>query len=170
MNKTQFKLILDSNITDSYIASPSIYNANYYVDLKSVITNDEDLDKSYYVYINFRSKATTITLGGIANTSIFLLNIDFNKGTKTSKFQSGSTPTNITNIIPITISQENGVATSPITYFDLKDRDQIPSIINNIRSINFIKLNVVTANSYQTFAPTTPDNTKYVCILSFVEV
>ncbi len=177
MNKTQFKLILDSNIAASFTGTQ--FNAKYYVDFKDIISNDADLDKSYYVYVTFKSICSTIAGGNFSNEALYLLNLDFGKGTNTSKFNTVtsliSNPTNITHILPLTCTLEKG-STIPQLYFELYDNDQTPTIINNIRSLNFIRLNVLLAfNStnnviYGSYNPTHPGNVKYVCILSFVEM
>jgi len=75
-NKKTFKIFLDSFNTASY-AGTSQFNASFYVDLKTVISNDEVFDKSYYVYVNFRTLAAVQGASDIAsNARLYLLNID----------------------------------------------------------------------------------------------
>ncbi len=71
-NKRTFKIFLDSFNTASFTGTQ--FNASYYVDLKTVISNDEDFDKSYYVYFSFRTIANTQTNNNIAsNTKRFFI-------------------------------------------------------------------------------------------------
>ena len=166
-NKTTFKILLNSFITTSYVANNNNhYNAKYYVDLKDVINNDEDLDKSYNVYVSFRSTGAALS-NGINNADTYLLNIDFSKMSNTVQYQQQNKPNrNICNIIPVSITLERTASTTSL--FDLKETEQNPTKINNIRSINFITLNLITADTYETFAMSS--GSKYVCILTFLEI
>jgi len=172
-NKLSFKVLLDSFNDASFASSGTQFDRSYYVDFKQLVVNDADLDKSYNVYASFRSIASTVGLNGIRTDKVFLLNIDFNKGSNIIQYtQSTRINKNISHILPISCSLERGSG-SVYTYFDLKDNDQMPTVVNNIRSINTIKLQVIEANTYVIFTPTTtgaPDNSKYVCILTFVEI
>ena len=85
-NKKTFKIFLDSFNTASFTGS-SQFKASYYVDLKTVISNDEDFDKSYYVYVNFRTLSNSQGNTGVTTDSrLYLLNIDFNKGLNTISY------------------------------------------------------------------------------------
>ncbi len=172
-NKLSFKVLLDNFITSSFTGAQ--YNASYYVDFKKLVVNDEDLDKSYYVYVTFRTMGNLVTNNSISNDHLFLLNIDFNKGPNIIQYATSSRPIkNICYIIPIEDSLERGVSNTQVfTCFHLKDSDHKPTVVNNIRSINSIKLQVIEADSYNIFTPTTtgaPNNSKYTCILTFVEM
>ena len=158
-NKLSFKVLLDNFNPDSFTGPQ--YDASYYVDFKSLIVNDADLDKSYNVYVTFRSLSAGYGSNGIRSDRIYLLNIDFNKNTNIIQYQPSTRPNkNICQILPFSVSLERG-STVPYTYFYLNDGDQTPTVINNIRSINSIKLQVLEANTYIIFAPSptgTPAN------------
>ncbi len=49
--KKSFKIVLDSNNTDSWTGS--LYKANYYLDLTQIIQNNDDFFKSYYMFCLF---------------------------------------------------------------------------------------------------------------------
>ncbi len=168
-NKLSFKVLLDNFNTSSFTIG-SQFNANYYVDFKKLIVNDEDLDKSYYVYVTFKSMGFGTATTGISNDHLYLLSIDFNKGSNTIQYTTPSRPNkNICHVIPINESLERGTSTV-FVYFELKDNQQMPTVVNNIRSINTINLEVIEADTYTTFTPTTPAASKYTCILTFVEM
>ncbi len=142
--KTSFKILLNSYVTASYTGTQ--FNAKYYVNLTDVISNDADFDKSYYVYVTFRSRCAAIATNKLENTDSFYLNIDFNKKSNISQYQQqNKTIKNISYILPVMTTLEKGTTTVN-TFFYLKDKDQKPTIINNIRSINFITLNVTQAD------------------------
>jgi hypothetical protein len=173
-NKLSFKVLLDSFNDDSFVSGSPQFDRSYYIDFKSLIVNDADLDKSYNVYVSFRSLGATYNTNGIRTDKVFLLNIDFNKGFNIIQYTpSTRTNKNISHILPVSSSLERG-SSVVFTYFDLKDNNQMPTVVNNIRSINSIKLQVIEANTYVIFTPVTgaaaPDNSKYVCILTFVEI
>ncbi len=83
-NKLSFKVLLDCFNDDSFTGPQ--FDRSYYVDFKSLIVNDADLDKSYYVYVTFRSLEATYSTNGIRSDKIYLLNIDFNKGLNTLSY------------------------------------------------------------------------------------
>lgn len=51
--KTNFNIILNSTIASSFTGN--IYNANYYIDLASLLDNDEDYKKKYKVSLRFKT-------------------------------------------------------------------------------------------------------------------
>ena len=106
-NKRTFKIFLDSFNTASFTGT-SQFNASYYVDLKTVISNDEDFDKSYYVYVNFKTLMATQGVSGITSESrIYLLNIDFNKGLNTISYGGTRPIKNICHILNVKTSDED---------------------------------------------------------------
>jgi len=181
-NKLSFKVLLDSYNTSSFTGTQ--FNASYYVDFKRYIVNNEDLDKSYYVYASFESMGNIQSSNEITNENLYLLSINFNKGNNIIQYATPSRPVkNICYIIPVDESYERGVAAtgSVATYtrFRLKDKQQMPTVVKNIRSINAINLQVIVAGTNATipvtypnniFTPTTPNNSKYTCILTFLEI
>ena len=162
-NKRTFKILLDANRTDSYTGNQ--FNASYYVDLRNIIVNDEDFDKQYHMYCSFRSRAEHILNNQISSNQVYLLNIDLNKGINT--YQYTQPYKNISFILPTMVNNEQILAQ---IYFYLKEIDNMAVYINNIRSINFINLNVYKASDNSLFIPDIGNYSTYVCILTFVEV
>ncbi len=70
-NKLSFKVLLDNHNTASF-TTESQFNASYYVDFKKLIVYDEDLDKSYYVYVTFKTMGNFVTSNAISNENLFL--------------------------------------------------------------------------------------------------
>jgi hypothetical protein len=170
-NKKTFKIFLDSFNAASYTGTQ--FNASFYVDLKTVISNDEDFDKSYNVYVNFRTLAAVQGASGIAsNARLYLLNIDFNKGLNTLSYGGTRQMKNICHILNIKTTDEDSLETVPVmlTYLELKDSDQMPSVVHNLRNVNTILLQVLTSDNFSIFAPGVPANSRYCCILTFVEM
>jgi len=163
-NKRTFKILLDANRTDSYTGNQ--FNASYYVDLRNIIVNNEDFDKQYHMYCSFRSRGDHIVNNEISTNEVFLLDINLNKGINT--YQYTQPYKNMSFILPVSVSNE--LSATPQTYFYLKEIDNMPVFINNIRSINFINLNVYKASTNTLFDPILDYNSYYVCILTFVEV
>ncbi len=180
-NKRTLKIFLDNFNTASFTGTQ--FNASYYVDLKTIIRDDEDFDKSYNVYVNFRTIAAIQTSNGISsNARIFLLNIDFNKGLNTLSFGGATRPMrNISHILDIKTTNEDIVgdpyAATPVlgivyTYLELSDPNQMPSVVQNLRNVNTILLQVLTTDtgSVAPFVSSSPANSKYACIITFVEM
>ncbi len=70
-NKRTFKILLESSNTASFTSvANNPYNASYNVDLKTVISNDEDFDKSYYVYATFRSRSDNKASNGVTLSEV----------------------------------------------------------------------------------------------------
>ena len=61
--KKSFKIFLDSNNTNSYTGG--LYNATYSINLNTIITNSDDLNKYYYMYCSFVSTANDIANNNI---------------------------------------------------------------------------------------------------------
>jgi len=162
-NKKTFKILLDSNHGASYTGS-TIFNATYYIDLTKLLTKQEDFNKPYLMYCTFKSRADTIANNGVTNNEVYFLTIDLYKGYNLYQYNNRSG--NTVYIVPVSYSLEAAVSQ---TYFDLKDNDSKPVYISDLNNVSKIYLNLSNASSSATFAPTTPANSKYVCLLTFVE-
>lgn len=164
--KRSFKVVLDSYNTNSYTGSE--FNAHYYIDLLRLINDDKAYDKQYYIYCNFLSKAENITNNQITTTNNYTLSLNFNN-TSNQLYQYDQTK-NYSFNIPVENLTDTGGAIH--TLFKLNDNTQQPLFIQNIRNLTKINLQVYqnTAPNVQTiFNPSTPNNSKYICILTFVE-
>ncbi len=76
--KKSFKIFLDSNNTNSWTGN--LYNVTYSINLNTIITNSDDLNKYYYMYCSFISQANINTTNTIQSTNVYILHIDMGKG------------------------------------------------------------------------------------------
>lgn len=160
--KRTFKILLDSDRTNSYTGAQ--YNANYYIDLKQIISDDMAFDKSYYMYCTFRSRADTITNNGINSNNIYSLHIDMGRGINVYQYNHSK---NVSFLVPVSVSNETA---TPQTYFNLTDDLAQPVFIQNIRNMNYITLNLINNSTNATFTGSGVDaNLRYVCMLTFIE-
>jgi hypothetical protein len=160
--KRTFKVLLDSDRTNSYNGTQ--FNANYYIDLKQIITDDSAYDKSYYMYCTFRSRSDTIANNGINSNNIYSLHIDMGRGINVYQYNHSK---NVSFLVPVSVSNETA---TPQTYFNLTDDLAQPVFLQNIRNMNFITLNLINNSNNTTFTGSGVDaNLRYVCMLTFVE-
>lgn len=159
--KRTFKIFLDSNRSNSF--SGGLFNANYYIDLTHIIFNDNDFNKSYYMYISFVSRPS-IDIGatGLDLSNVYTLHIDMGKGLNIYQFNQVK---NVSAIVPISYIP----TAAPLAYFNLTDNLQKPVFIQDIRNISYITLNLINTTNNTTFSPNTPANFSYVCSLTFIE-
>jgi hypothetical protein len=166
--KRSFKVVLDSYNTNSYTGSQ--FNANYYVDLVRLINDEKAFDKQYNIYCQFISKSESITNNQITSTNIYTLSLNFNN--VSSQIYQYNQFRNYNFIIPVENLTDTGGAIH--TLFKLNDNTQHPVFIQNIRNLTNINLQVCqnTAGDpaiQNIFDPSTMNNSKYICILTFVE-
>lgn len=163
--KRTFKIFLDSNNTSSFTGA-SIFNANYLIDLTSIIQTDADYDKSYYMYMSFVSQANTITNSSIDYGNVYTLHVDMGKGLNIYQYRKVKVPSTILQVeaIPPIATLTAGTI---LTRFNLTDDKTKPTFIQNLRNINMITLNVINTTTNATFTQATATN--YVCVLTFVE-
>jgi hypothetical protein len=157
--KKSFKIYLDSYNTDSWFGT--LYKANYYVDLNQIVTDANDLRKSYYMYCSFVSTTDYIVNNNISPANVYTIHIDMGKGLNIYQFKRLKTPS---FILPVDVIF-SVVATNDSTRFNLLEYQQQPTYINNILNLNVITLNVINT----TTNATTTSNADYICILTFVE-
>jgi hypothetical protein len=159
--KRTFKILLDSNRTNSYDGPQ--FNANYYINLTQIISDDESFDKSYYMYCTFRSRADTIANNSITTNNVYSLHIDMGKGLNIYQFNHSK---NVSFLIPVSVSNETA---TPQTYFNLTDDLAQPVFLQNIRNMNFITINLINNTTNQTFASGSDASSRYTCMLTFIE-
>jgi len=160
--KRTFKILLDSDRTNSYTGNQ--FNANYFIDLKQIITDDNAFDKSYNMYCTFRSIAKPINDNGITSNNVYSLHIDMGRGINVYQYNHSK---NVSFLVPVSVSNE--IAT-PQTYFNLTDDLALPVFLQNIRNMNFITLNLINNSNNTTFTGSGVDaNLRYVCMLTFIE-
>lgn len=160
--KKTFKILLDSNHGASY--SGTQFNASYYIDLTKLLTNQEDFNKSYLMYCTFKSRADIIANNQITSNDVYYLTIDLYKGFNLYQYNNRSG--NTVYVVPVSVSAETATQQ---TYFDMKDYDNMPVLITDLNNVSKIYLNLSLASTSSTFAPTAPANSRYACLLTFVE-
>lgn len=160
-----FKVVLNSYETNSYIGSQ--FNASYNVDLKKIISSDESFDKQYKVYCSFITKSENIANNEISSTDIYTLSVGFNNvGVNSYDYTMYK---NQSFILPVVNCTDTGGAIH--TLLQHTDNDSQPMFIQNIRNLNEIHISVYknTIASQSVFEPATPNNSKYICVLTFEE-
>lgn len=164
--KRSFKVVLDSYDNNSYTGTQ--FDSHYTIDLLKIISDEEAFNKQYNVYCQFLSKAENITNNNITTTNNYTLSLKFNN-TSNQIYQYKQT-INYSFNLPVENLTDTGGAIH--TLFKLNDNTQHPLFIQNIRNLTKINLQVYqnTAPNTQTiFNPAITDNSKYICILTFVE-
>ena len=89
--KKSFKIFLDSNNTSSYTGN-NLYNATYSINLNTIITNSDDLNKYYYMYCSFVSQASDFITNNINPINVYTFYIDLGKGLNIYQFRSTKSP------------------------------------------------------------------------------
>ena len=128
------------------------------------MTNQGNFNKPYLMYCTFKSRADIIVNNGLTNNEVYFLTIDLFKGYNLYQYNNRSG--NTVYSVPVMYTLEGPIEQ---TYFDLRDDDSKPVYISDLNNVSKIYLNLSIASSSSTFAPTTPANSKYVCLLTFVE-
>ena len=170
MNKRRFKIVLDSNDTSSYIGRQ--FDATFNIDLTKILQKDEDFLKTYKVSFNFQSIISNSATTGIDNTDIYCLCLDFTRGYNT--FWNRMTR-NIVGNISVINDFTNGVSSTQYrTMFKSNETDNGQFLISNLKGLTSIRLTVYGMVSNNVFNNidngTVNTNSKYICILNFVEI
>ena len=116
------------------------------------------------MYCTFKSRADTVANNQVTNNEVYFLTIDLYKGYNLYQYNNRSG--NTVYVVPVSFSLEAAVSQ---TNFDLKDDDCKSVYISDLNNVSKIYLNLSIASSSSTFAPATPANSKYICLLTFVE-
>lgn len=168
--KRTFKIVLDSYNTNSYTGTQ--FNASYYIDLPKIINDESAFDKSYKVYCNFQTIANTANNSEIGLSSLYALSLNFNGIGGLQVYQYDQSK-NFDFNLPVINLFDTAVAPNAQshTLLRLNEMDQNPIFLQNIRNMTYINLQVYKYNSSTPaiFNPNTPDASKYLCILTFVE-
>lgn len=103
--KTNFKVVLNSYDTNSWTGA-SKFNANYYLDLKRILSKDEYYDKSYKMSFQLCSTSSAV----ITNGSIYSAVIQLSNGNANKQiYQYNQTAQNTTALLKV--QSEQGVHT-----------------------------------------------------------
>jgi hypothetical protein len=174
--KNSFKVVLDSNQVGGVIPYTGIqFNATYQLNLLQQISA-QDIDRPYAVSWAFRSVSSTSATSGLSMSTLYALYLNFaNKPTNSIQ------PYNSQNYAGILCMNNDftsysiaGPTTTTPLYFDTKISDNAPLIVNSLRNMTSINLNVVNMSNNTTFnaANTGGINTAttYVCVLTFTQI
>lgn len=168
--KRTFKIVLNSFNTNSYIGNQ--FNANYMIDLRTIINDESAFDKSYKVTCNFVTKSESIANNQISSTNLYTLALNFNIGGL--QVYNYDLTQNTGFILPVENVTDTGGTIH--TLLKMTENKEKALFLQNIRNMTNIYLNVyqssvISAGNYSTtlFNPASPDNSKYICILTFEE-
>ena len=174
--KKSFKVVLDSNSIGSSLAySGTQFNATYNVNLLSQV-DPGDIDRPYSIQWAYRSVSATASVSGLSMGTIYALYLNF-----ANKPANSIQPFNAQNYAGILCMNNDftsytitGSTTSTPLYFDTKVSDNAPLIVNSLRNLTSINLNVVNTANNTTFnsANNAGINTAslYVCVLTFTQI
>jgi len=160
--KRTFKIFLDSNNTESY--DGSLFNATYYVDLTHIIFQDEDFDKQYKMSFNFQSIFNTTAISGFDPKPIYSLHIDMGKGLNIFQYRQVKNPSGLLQISNYVDGANNYYG------FNTKETDNLPVLVQNIRNMNMITLNVINTTTNSTLSGINAGTMNYICVLTFEEI
>lgn len=161
--KRTFKVILNSAATNSYIGV-SKWNLNFFVDLTHVIFDDSAFDKPYYMTFNMQSGSFPTASPDISTAGNYAVHIDFGKGLNIFQYNQ------VKNTSGILGFGYDMTSTPPKIYFDTKETDNAPILVNNIRNISNINVNVLdlsTGGNGST--PSDLNGVNYIMFLTFTE-
>lgn len=163
--KRSFKIVLDSYNLNSYIGSQ--FNANYYINLQTIINDESAFDKQYNVYCEFLTVGDTPANNNVNLGALYSLQLQFNNsGINTYQYDPQK---NYNYLLPVQNLTDS--AGTIHTLLRLDQNGQKPVFIQNIRNLTNILLQVYRSDntSQIIFSPSVPNNVKYICILTFVE-
>lgn len=157
--KKIFKVNLVSTDTTSW--SGSLYNASYFVDMKSIVRDIEDYKKAYKMTFSFKG----IEDANILTTEIYAIHIDMAKAVPITQYHT-------TNRLYTGMLGQDAWLGRGVGYFSTKPDDNDPVYYTNIQNIDRIGIRVFNVNANTQYAPatsgTTPKN--YFCQICFEEV
>ena len=117
-----------------------------------------------YADINNLLISKFIANNQITNNEVYFLTVDLFKGFNLYQYNNRSG--NTVFVVPVAVSNETATQQN---YFESKDYDSMPVYITDLNNVSKIYLNLSIASTSTTFAPSAPVNSRYVCLLTFVE-
>ena len=168
-----YKIVLDSYDTTSFIGTQ--FDASYYIDFNKIITNQEDFNKPYKLYISITSVSACASLSELsASTNVYHYSVDFSKQLKrSSNFNTTRRP--ITGVLRFENNSDLYVSTTVggDTTYQTKSNikvDDGPFFINNLNNINNITFQVFKGSDNTIFTPGDYNKSKYIVILTLEQV
>jgi len=151
--KTNFNIVCNSTLNSSFTGN--IYNANYYVNLASVLNNDEDYKKKYK--ITFRMK--TASSVNILSTQTYECNLYINSRVYNQEnLQTNYTIGILSKSLDDPVNNYYSIDTSP--------SDNPPFTIQNLDKSNSLNIQFIILETGALY--TTIPN--YILILNFEEI
>jgi hypothetical protein len=157
--KKIFKVNLVSSDTTSW--EGGLYNASYFVNMRSIVRDVEDYKKAYKMTFSFKG----LEDANILTTEIYAIHIDCAKAVPITQYT-----TNVrlyTGLLGQQAWEGRGIG-----YFSTLPDDNDPTYYTNIQDIDRIAIRVFSVNANSGYVPattgTTPKN--YFCQICFEEV
>lgn len=166
MSKKSFKVVLNSYDTTSYTGIQT--NASYFVDLKNVLRDPEDLNKSWYMTFCLKSISAATGSNAINPNKLFSLTLNLGNAINTYQYKNSSPFVGLLNINNDFTAY---TTTACPTFFDTKDSDNKPMFVDNLKSITNIRLTIndVTNSAIHDATNAKEASNRYLCILTFEE-
>jgi hypothetical protein len=157
--KKIFKVNLVSSDTTSWAGS--LYNASYFVDMKTIVRDIEDYKKAYKMTFSFKG----LEDANILTTEIYGIHIDMAKAVPITQYTT-------TNRLYTGMLGQQAWEGRGIGYFSTVPDDNDATYYTNIQNIDRIGIRVFAINANTQYSPatsgTTPKN--YFCQICFEEV
>ena len=174
--KKSFKVVLDSHSIGGNLAYTGIqFDANYNVNLLSQV-DPADIDRPYSVQFTFRSVSSASATSTLTMGNIYALFLNF--ANKPSNSIQPFHANNYAGVLSMNNDLTSYTTTAGVTntniFFDTKASDNAPLIVNSLRNLTSINLNVINTTTNGTFnlANNGAINsaTLYVCVLTFTQI
>ncbi len=160
--KTAPKKIYKVNLvtTDTTSWFGSLYNATFFVNMRSIVRDVEDYKKAFKMTFSFKG----IEDANILTTEIYGIHIDMAKAVPITQYTT-------TNRLYTGMLGQDAWLGRGIGYFSTKPDDNEPTYYTNIQDIDRIGIRVQSVNANTVYVPatsgTTPKN--YFCQICFEE-
>jgi hypothetical protein len=157
--KKIYKVNLVSSDTTSWTGS--LYNANYIVNMRSIVKDVEDYGKAYKMTFSFKGLEDS----NVLTTEIYGIHLDMGKAVPITQFTT-------TNRLYTGLLGQDAWFGRGIGYFSTKPDDNDGTFYSDIQNIDRISIRVFAVNANTQYVPatsgTTPKN--YFCQICFEEV
>lgn len=166
MSKKSFKVVLNSYDTASYSGIQT--NASYFIDLKTVLRDPEDFNKSWYMTFALKS-ISALTANNLINpTKLYTLTLSLGQFINTFQYKTSRPAVGILNINNDFTAY---TSTACPTFFDTKESDNKSVFIDNLKNVTNINLiiNDVTNGTIHDALNFGMNANRYICILTFEE-
>ena len=157
--KKIYKVNLVSSDTTSWTGS--LYNASYFVDMKTIVKDIADYGKAYKMTFSFKGFEDA----NILTTEIYGIHIDMGKAVPITQFHT-------TNRLYTGILSQTAWFGRGIPYFSTLPDDNDPTYYSDIQNIDRINIRVFRINANTQYVPATSGSTpkNYFCQIAFEEV